>query len=519
MAGRKILVKITGEDNTSRATSSAEKNFGRLGKRLDGVAKAFAGLYVAEKAGEFIKSAGEAAIEDEHSQERLATALHNSAGASDAQVAATERWITAQQFASGVSDSTLRPALAALTRATGDVGRAQHLTTLAMDVSAGTGKGLSAVSMALAKAYNGNVGALGRLGIKTKDAHGKALSFKQVQAELAEQFKGASAKAADTTEGKMHRLGERYAELKEGIGTKLLPVLTRLTDWGIKALDWMGKHPKLVTVLATAIGVLAVALGIATVVQWALNAAMLASPITWIIVAIVALVAIIVLLVLHFKDLKKWGADAWNWIKAKAIDAWNWIRGKWGAFVGWMSGIWSSVKHAGAAAWDWIKSKAGAAKDWVVGKWNAFIGFFTGLPGRIGSIASRMWDGMKSAFRSAINWVIDRWNSLHFTIPSFSAFGHHFGGGTIGVPSIPHMAQGGVVKAQPGGIIANVGEGKYDEAVVPLSPQNLAAMSGAGGGVNIQISGFVGNAQEVGREIERVLTKFLQSQGRKPTFT
>ena len=46
----------------------------------------------------------------------------------------------------------------------GDVGKAQSALELAMSVSAGTGKDLTAVSMALAKGYSGQTTALSRLG-------------------------------------------------------------------------------------------------------------------------------------------------------------------------------------------------------------------------------------------------------------------------------------------------------------------------------------------------------------------
>lgn len=44
------------------------------------------------------------------------------------------------------------------------------------------------------------------------------------------------------------------------------------------------------------------------------------------------------------------------------------------------------------------------------------------------------------------------------------------------------MAEGGIVTARPGGIAATVGEGRYDEAVIPLSPSVLAQLGQAIGG-------------------------------------
>ena len=60
----------------------------------------------------------------------------------------------------GVADDQLRPAFANLARATGDVTKSQELLTLSTNISAATGKDLESVSIALSKAYGGNVAGL-----------------------------------------------------------------------------------------------------------------------------------------------------------------------------------------------------------------------------------------------------------------------------------------------------------------------------------------------------------------------
>ena len=69
-------------------------------------------------------------------------------------------------------------------------------------------------SMAIAKAYAGNIGALGRLGIATKDAEGKTMTFEQVMARAVATFGGSAATAATTTAGKMAVLKARFAAFK-----------------------------------------------------------------------------------------------------------------------------------------------------------------------------------------------------------------------------------------------------------------------------------------------------------------
>jgi hypothetical protein len=74
-----------------------------------------------------------------------------------------------------------------------------------------------------------------------------------------------------------------------------------------------------------------------------------------------------------------------------------------------------------------------------------------------------MWNGITEAFRGAVNAIIDIWNGLHFTLPKVDVLGVHIGGETIGVPSIPHLAEGGLI-TQTGLVYAHAGE-----AITPAS--------------------------------------------------
>jgi phage-related protein len=227
-----ILAKDQASDKFNKVGKAADQQRGKmqlLGKagKLAAMGLA-AGLVVA--AGAAVKFV-QAAIEDEASAKRMATQFRNSAGATKSQIAATEQWISAQGRAKGVADDDLRPALSNLVRATGDVGKAQKLAGLAMDISADTNKNLGAISTTLAKAQNGNVGALSRLGVKTKDAEGKTMSFKKVVGQLGDTFKGAASKHADTTAGRFARLKLIGSELGESIGAKLLPPITEFAGF------------------------------------------------------------------------------------------------------------------------------------------------------------------------------------------------------------------------------------------------------------------------------------------------
>jgi hypothetical protein len=170
------------------------------------------------------------AVEDEASQIKLAQALRNTTKATDAQIASTEDYISKQQLAFGIADTKLRPALATLARATGDVTKAQQLNNLAIDISAATNKDLESVALGLAKAYNGNIGALTRLGIPLDENIIKTKDFDAAAAELTRLFGGSAQANTETLAGKLAILKETFGELQEGVGVKFIPVLKNLLD-------------------------------------------------------------------------------------------------------------------------------------------------------------------------------------------------------------------------------------------------------------------------------------------------
>ena len=158
----------------------------------------------------------QAAIADEQAVAKLSQTLSNM-GFPDA-IDGVESFIDSTQRATGVADDQLRPALDRLIRSTGDVGIAQNSLSLALDIAAGTGKDLEAVANALGKAYDGNTGALGKLGAGLDAAVLKSGNMDTITAQLQERFGGQAATAADTYKGRIDRLGIAFDELKESFG-------------------------------------------------------------------------------------------------------------------------------------------------------------------------------------------------------------------------------------------------------------------------------------------------------------
>lgn len=293
-------------------------------------AAALGGLAVA--AWDFSK----AAMEDEKSASLLAQSLQKTTGASKAQVAATEQWISAQGKALGVADDKLRPAMQTLASATGDVAKAQELAAIAMDISASRGVDLEVASKAMAKAATGNVSALNKLIPGLDQAVLKSGDLAAIQDEVAKKVGGAASTAANTAAGKMERMSLAIDEAKEGIGAALLPAIEKVLPYLQSMAGWAQDNTDVILKLGIAVGAIAgaivaaniaikvyegaqAAIKIATTawtgVQWLLNAALNANPIGLLVIGIAALIAIVVIIWTKTDWLQKGFTVAWGAIK------------------------------------------------------------------------------------------------------------------------------------------------------------------------------------------------------------
>jgi hypothetical protein len=224
-----ILADVDDLKKNLSAGSTEVEGFGsKLGdfSKKAGIAFAAAGAAAAVYAGKLLVDGVKAAIEDEAAQAKLATTLQNVTGATDKQIAATEAFILQTSLATGVADDELRPSLERLTRATKDVEEAQKLQSLALDIAAGSGKSLEAVSNALGKSAEGQNTALGKLGIGIDAVALRTMSFDEIQKALAETFGGQAGVAAETFQGKMDRLKVAFDEGKETVGAFVLDAIT-----------------------------------------------------------------------------------------------------------------------------------------------------------------------------------------------------------------------------------------------------------------------------------------------------
>lgn len=146
---------------------------------------------------------------------------------------------------------------------------------------------------------------------------------------------------SNTDSAKIESFKRQAMAAAQAIAADFVPSLSTMGGWIKDNEAWLKPLALTLLGLATAIMAVNVATKIwmateraftavkaaATAMQWLFNAALWASPITWIIIGILALVAIIIIIATKtdwFQRLWKW---AWTGIKAGAAAVWDWIKG------------------------------------------------------------------------------------------------------------------------------------------------------------------------------------------------
>jgi tape measure domain-containing protein len=164
----------------------------------------------------------------------------------------------------------------------------------------------------------------------------------------------------------------------------------------IKLLEAIWDSPLRYVILA-----IAAAWAVWTLAIWAMNTAMLASPLTLIILGIVALIVVIGLVVTHFDTLKDAVLTAFNAVKDAIVTAVNFVldfvKANWPYIVGLMLGPIGLVVAAVYKNFDTIKSVVttvlGAVLDFVRSVWESIKGVFTGA---FNSVTATVSSGMSA---------------------------------------------------------------------------------------------------------------------------
>jgi phage-related protein len=437
--------------------------------------------------------AARAAMKSEASQAALADSLKRSTGATDDQVASTRAYLSELSKTTTFAGSELRPALAQIATATGDIGKAQTGLALAMDLSAKTGKDLATTSNAVSKAYAGQALSLGRLVPGIDKAALKSADFNKINQAVADVAGGAAADAAATQAGQMEILQHQVAALKVSFGKDLLPVMGDFVGIAGKIVGIIGENKTAFEVLGAIVfafsgAILAanaalkvyamaqtavkVATAAWTAVQWLLNAALNANPIGLVIIAVAALAAGIIYAYKHSETFRNVCTAAFNAVKV-AVD--------------YLASGFRSLLATASSVWTWIKSHWQLAA-FAFGPLGVAILLIAKHFDTVKAAGVGAFNAITAAIRSVIGWIQSAIDAVSRLIGAL---------GNIHVPhiSIPHI----------GGLEAG--------GAAVMRTSYPAGQSG-GPSYTINVSGAF-DPEGTARAIRRVLESHERRQGRK----
>lgn len=198
-----------------------QKNAEKVSKAVSG---ALAGIALAalQGLGEIFVDTAKAAAADAKSTALLNKQMENTWHASKKTEERVSKYLDTMSNMTGIVDDELKPAFAKIVTVTKKASTAQKVFSLAMDVSAGTGKDLNAVSQAFAKYLGGNEKALNRMVPGLSEAKNKMAFLQTTYAGMA-----AAAGANDP----FARINAVMDNFKEKIGKAFLPFFQMIADW------------------------------------------------------------------------------------------------------------------------------------------------------------------------------------------------------------------------------------------------------------------------------------------------
>lgn len=223
-------------------------------------------------------------------------------------------------------------------------------------------------------------------------------------------------------------------------------------------------------------------------------------PIGLIVAAIIGLTALIIA---NWETVKGWFAGFWNWLKDVFMGAWNFIKNNWQTILAVLTGPIGLAVLLITKNFDTIKQAVMNVYNWIKDAFSTIAAIGTSiLKGAVNSVLG-FAENTINGFINLINGAIGAINK----IPGVNI-------GKIGTLSIPRLAEGGIVKARPGGILANIGEGGQDEAVIPLDQLDDIATGrgGAGMTINLNLTGIMSRSKADEREIARSLLKTINDE-------
>lgn len=232
-------------DGVSTSADHSTGKVSRWGGTLGALAKG--GAITAAIGGAALLTKGlfasvDAAKEAQSAQTRLKSALENAGVSWDKHSAAIDQAIQKTSKLAGLDDEELSDAFAKLVRTTGDVTKATEGMNLAADIARARNISLEQATGVVEKAMIGQTRGLKAVGVELEKGMTSTEALERAQIK----FAGSAQKASGDAQVAQDKLGVAFENLQEKVGTRLVPVITRLTLKLVDLVDWTERNwPKI----------------------------------------------------------------------------------------------------------------------------------------------------------------------------------------------------------------------------------------------------------------------------------
>lgn len=329
---------------------------------------------------------------------------------------------------------------------------------------------------------------------------------------------------------------QAVAPLVQGLATGLMAAFTAIWSGGQKVIAFFSEYQGVAIALAVVVGALTVAyaanaaimavqaagglaayiaqIGIVraatslwAAVQWVLNGAFLASPITWIIIGIVALIAAIVLLVQNWDQVVAFVTQIWGGFV-------NWLMGIMGAVAAWWSGVWSGILGFFSDTWNniltfvqisilafqlvistgmqlaqsIISNVLNGISNFFTSIWNGIVNFVMGSAQMIATVIMVGLNLAQSYVSNGLNNVANFFRNIWNGIVGFVSGVLGTIGGVVsgGVNALSGIASGALAA------VAGVFSGAWNGIIQGVS-NSIGSITGFFSGLGGKILGAIGN--------------------------
>lgn len=258
-------------------------------------------------------------------------------------------------------------------------------------------------------------------------------------------------------------------------------------------------------------------------VAW--GAAMLANPLTWIVLGITAIITGLILLVTHIQEVGEFFGSVFGAIGEAIGNVGKFFEEVFGHIGEFVGGVVQNIGDFFNGLFEGIGQGVKAVGDFFVGVWQGVVGVITGIVTTIGNTVAGIFKAIINAviswFEGFLNGPIDLINAVIGVVDAIVPGDQS--GWRIPRIQFGRLATGGIVPATAGGQLILAGEGGEDEWVVPeskmasLIEQLSGRETGGGDTYNIYVDGVFATSEIERRKVADQIVDAIE-QNRRARF-